>query len=101
MDSRTKKIVKQLKKYDPEKIIIFGSQAKGASDPFSDIDLIIIKKTPKRFLNRLKDVIRIIKPEYDLDVLVYTPQELKKMMSEGCYFIKHVLEEGETIYERT
>ena len=101
MDSRTKKIVKQLKKYDPEKIIIFGSQAKGASDPFSDIDLIIIKKTPKRFLNRLKDVIRIIKPEYALDVLVYTPQELKKMMSEGSYFIKHVLEEGETIYERT
>ena len=101
MDSRTKKIVKQLKKYDPEKIIIFGSQAKGASDPFSDIDLIIIKKTPKRFLNRLKDVIRIIKPEYALDVLVYTPQELKKMVSEGSYFIKHVLEEGETIYERT
>jgi len=37
-------ILNRLKKYKPEKIILFGSHARGSSDPYSDIDLVIIKK---------------------------------------------------------
>lgn len=101
MDPRIKKILRLLKQYNPEKVILFGSYAKGSYDPFSDIDLIIIKKTRKRFLDRLKDVLMIIKPNYAIDILVYTPQEFRKMVSQGNLFLEYVLKEGKVIYERS
>ena len=101
MDPRIKKILKLLKRYNPEKVILFGSHARGSSDPFSDIDLIIIKKTRKRFLDRIKDVLMIIKPSYAIDILVYTPKEFKKMISQGNPFLEYVLKEGKVIYERS
>lgn len=101
MDPRIKKILKLLKRYNPEKVILFGSYARGCSDQFSDIDLIIIKKTRKRFLDRIKDVLMIIKPSYAIDILVYTPQEFKKMISQRNPFLEYVLKEGKVIYEKS
>jgi len=43
--------------YGPvEKIFLFGSAARGETDEYSDLDLIIIKKTSDRFVKRLGDV---------------------------------------------
>lgn len=94
-------IYRRVKKYDPEKVILFGSQARGASDPYSDIDLVIVKKTHKPFLDRLKDVITLIKPNFAIDILVYTPEELQQMVSMGNPFVERVLREGIVIYEKT
>jgi predicted nucleotidyltransferase len=101
MDSRIKKISMQLKQYKPDKVILFGSHARDASDRYSDIDLIIIKRTKKRFLNRIKDVLKIIKPDYAIDILVYTPEEFQKMISKGNPFLEYVVREGKVIYERS
>ena len=40
-------IIEDLKKYEPEKIILFGSFARGEIDEYSDIDLVIIKNEKK------------------------------------------------------
>lgn len=42
--------------YSPEKVILFGSYAYGHPGPDSDIDLLIIKDTPDRFIDRWKSV---------------------------------------------
>jgi len=94
-------ILNRLKKYKPEKIILFGSHARGLADPYSDIDLVIIKKTKKLFLDRIKDVIKIIKPNFAIDILVYTPEEFQKMSSDGNAFLEFVVKEGKIIYEKT
>ena len=73
MDLRIEQVLERLKNYKPEKIILFGSRAKKTFDPYSDIDLIIIKNTKKRFLDRVKDVIKIINPDFAIDIFVYTP----------------------------
>lgn len=101
MDPKIVQVLNQLKKYSPEKVILFGSQAKNAGDSYSDIDLIIIKKTRKLFLDRIKDVLKIIKPNFAIDILVYTPGEFQKMVSEGNPFLEHVLKEGKVIYEKS
>ena len=44
-DARLVRIVEALRPYAPEEIILFGSQAKGDQDAFSDVDLVIIKET--------------------------------------------------------
>ena len=100
MESRIGGILRLLKAYHPEKVILFGSYARGSSDRYSDLDLVIIKRTRKRFLDRIKEVIRIIKPRFGVDILVYTPDEFRRMVRSGNPFIQGVVKEGKILYEK-
>lgn len=94
-------IVEALRSYDPEKVILFGSRARSQDDEYSDIDLVIIKRTEEDFLDRLSKVARLLSPlPESVDVLVYTPEEVNQMVEEGRDFILMVLEEGKVIYEK-
>lgn len=87
--------------YKPEKIILFGSLARGENHANQDIDLLIIKKSKKKRPFRVKEVfeaIRGFKRNYPLDPIVYTPEELKKRLSLGDYFIQRILREGKLLY---
>ena len=97
---RLQRITEALQEYGAEKGLLFGSCARGDADDFSDIDLIVVKRTDKRFLDRLQDIIDIIRPNFALDVLVYTPEEFERMRGEGNPLITRALEEGKVIYER-
>jgi predicted nucleotidyltransferase len=93
------RIVSSLTLYQPERIILFGSAARGNTDEYSDIDLIVIKDTDQRFVQRLIDVTRYLPKDTTVDVLVYTPDEIKAMVEEGNPFILKALEEGKVLYE--
>ena len=93
-------IVAALKGYDPKRVILFGSGARGEEDRYSDIDLVIIKETEERFLDRINSIYEILQPLCAIDVLVYTPDEFERMRQEGNPFIEKVLQEGMVIYER-
>ena len=90
-----------MEEYGAEKAILFGSSAREEADRWSDIDLIVIKRTDRRFLDRLADIIDIIQPDFALDVLVYTPEEFERMLAEGNPFLTRAVEEGRVIYERS
>jgi predicted nucleotidyltransferase len=101
MDPRITRILKLLEKYSPEKVILFGSHAEASCDSYSDIDLLIVKETEELFLDRIKEVVKIIKPKFPIDILVYTPDEFQRMLSEGNPFLEHVLQQGKVIYEKS
>lgn len=100
MGSNIESLLSRLMTYDPEKVVLFGSRARNTSDSYSDVDLLIVKKTEKRFLDRIKEVIHILRPNFAIDILVYTPEEFEVMLSEDNPFLKHVLEDGKVIYEK-
>ncbi|MSQ06594.1 MAG: nucleotidyltransferase domain-containing protein [Dehalococcoidia bacterium] len=87
--------------YSPEKVILFGSYARGDYDEFSDIDLIVIKKTEQRFFQRLAEVMAFIPREVAADVFVYTPQEFQAMVESGNPFIEQAIKDGIVLYEKT
>ncbi|MGA9347558.1 MAG: nucleotidyltransferase domain-containing protein [Anaerolineae bacterium] len=93
-------IIASLREYEPQRVILFGSWARGDEDEYSDLDLVIIKETQERFLDRLERVYDLVKPAFAMDVLVYTPQEFAEMQERDNPFIEMVLKEGVTIYER-
>jgi uncharacterized protein len=94
LKSITEKIVSALQ---PEKIILFGSAVRGDSDQYSDIDLLIIKKTDQPFLRRLKDF--PILPIRS-DVFIYTPEEFDRMREEGNIFLEQALENSKVLYTK-
>lgn len=101
IEERIKWIVEDLKTYDPEKIILFGSAARGDIDSYSDLDFAVIKKTDKRFLQRLAEVVEFLRPNLgSVDILVYTPEEFEKMKEAENPFIEQVLKDGKVIYEK-
>lgn len=80
--------------------IVFGSLARGERSRRSDLDLLVVQDTDKRFLDRYDELLREIAQvvsEQDVDLLIYTPAELKRMAERP--FIARVMKEGQTIYE--
>ena len=107
-DVRIKKmigdIVEKIKEgYSPEKIILFGSYARGQPQEDSDIDLLIIKETDERPMERWLKVRRIVRDSSRKIVVspfVYTPAEIEHRFKLGDFFLKGIFKEGELLYER-
>lgn len=90
-----------IREYAPKKIILFGSLATGNIHEWSDIDLVIIKETKKRFLDRIEEVLLMAYPNVGMNVVVYTPQEAKAMLEAKRYFfVEEILKKGKVLYER-
>jgi len=99
--SRFEKVIECIKRYKPEKIIAFGSYVRNEADEYSDFDFVVIKKTGKRFIERLIEVSKLIDRDVGrVDVFVYTPWEFQKMIEDGNAFIEQVLKEGIVVYEK-
>lgn len=87
--------------YAPQKVILFGSCVHGNQRPGSDIDLLIIKETADRFIDRWVAVRRILsdpKRRIPVEVLVLTPQEVSNRLSIGDQFLSEIMEKGEVLY---
>jgi uncharacterized protein len=91
-------ILSRLAAYEPDRVILFGSYARNESDEVSDIDLVIIKETEEDFFSRIRKVLQILDLKTAIDVLVYTPGELRTMTEQGNVLIETVLEEGILLY---
>lgn len=85
---------------DPERIIVFGSMARGDIHEDSDLDLLIVKETDQPFLQRIDEVLAVLRTDVPVEPLVYTSAELERLREEGRDFIGTILEEGRVVYER-
>jgi predicted nucleotidyltransferase len=85
-------LVEELKRYNPERVILFGSRAKGSFNKHSDIDLAVDLQLPFRERRKLKEKLDLIAGIYTVD-LVFLP-------SAGEEFRKTILKEGKVLYEK-
>jgi len=81
------------------KAVLFGSLADGKDSRRSDVDLMIVKETDKRFFDRFDEFSEIndLLRNRAVDLLIYTPQELESISHRP--FIKKILNEGKILYE--
>lgn len=93
-------IVKALKAYRPEKIILFGSMLY-PDKPSHDIDLFLVKKTGLSRLGERAREARAFLPDQrvPVDFLIYSPAEIKREIARGNVFIAEILEKGKLVYE--
>ncbi len=94
-----------ISKYQPQKIIMFGSFAWGKPDKDSDLDLFIIKNVSQPRPKREQEVYRLLMRYFSdrklsVDIIVHTPQETDERFLLGDPFIKEVINSGKVIYDR-
>jgi predicted nucleotidyltransferase len=90
-----------INKYQPEKIILFGSLATGEVHEWSDIDLMLVKDVEEHFWMRPLAVKKIVHSKLATDLFIYRPAEFEKMQREQHYFmIDEILGRGKVLYER-
>jgi predicted nucleotidyltransferase len=87
--------------FNPQKIILFGSYAWGKPTKDSDVDLFLIMESKLRRDDRAV-VISDLFPHrnFPLDIIVYTPEEIKISLDRGNPFTKEILTKGKVLYER-
>lgn len=86
------KIVKELKNYNPNKIILFGSRANGTFKKTSDIDIAVDFSLNLREKRKLCEKIDMLSGLYSVD-LIFLPKVDKN-------FREKILKEGKILYEK-
>jgi predicted nucleotidyltransferase len=82
----------------PEKIILFGSAARGEMGPNSDVDLLVIKTGAHR-LDLAGKIYRNLHGVGEaVDVVVVTPEDIERYGESPALVIAPALKEGKVIY---
>jgi predicted nucleotidyltransferase len=85
--------------FHPDRIILFGSHARGEAGPDSDVDLLVVMPAANEINQSIKILSKIV-VDYPLDLLVRKPDTLRKRLEWGDGFLLTVMEEGIVLYEK-
>lgn len=86
---------------DPDRILLFGSRARGDAAGESDYDLLVIKSTADRTLSLEKTAYRaMVGVLASVDILVETPERLERLRNAPGLVFGDALREGVVVYER-
>ena len=88
----------------PERIILFGSHARGDANEDSDIDLLVVVDDGFQERSRWRELqeIRRKLASFPLpkDILLYSRDEVARWRHSANHIITHALQEGRPLYER-
>ena len=87
------------KEFSPQRVILFGSHARGNPTPESDVDLLVVMPTNKRTVQQALEIRLRISCPFPLDILVKTPQEVDRRLALHDCFMTTIINEGKTLYE--
>jgi predicted nucleotidyltransferase len=84
-----------------ERVILFGSYARGDACEHSDVDYMVIAESTLPRFKRSRELYKVLRPHpFGMDILVYTPDEIERGKRTPVSFISSVLQEGKTLYDR-
>lgn len=91
-------IINAIKKYQPQRIIVFGSTLTGGLKSDSDFDIAIVKQTSKPYHDRVIDVRRLVRSRTPVDFFVFTPEEIEQQKDHNP-FVHDIVTRGRIVYE--
>ena len=89
------------KRFHPERIILFGSCAYGTPNRDSDVDLLVVMDFEGRPQEQTFEIRRALPRSFPLDLLVRRPEEIRRRIKLGDFFMREIIEKGVVLYDRT
>jgi predicted nucleotidyltransferase len=86
----------------PQRIILFGSHARGEATVMSDLDLFIVQDSPASNRQVRRGIERLLwGRRFGVDLIVRNPEEVARNVADGNpFYTRHILGEGRVLYER-
>jgi len=102
-DQLLREVVARIRRtVDPDRVVLFGSHARGEAGPESDLDILIVAPSQ---LPRWKRTVPLYRALAGLgvpkDVVWWTPDEIDEWRGVRSHFINTALREGRVLYERS
>ncbi|MCM8802169.1 MAG: nucleotidyltransferase domain-containing protein [Candidatus Omnitrophica bacterium] len=98
LQKKLKEIAKRLKKeYGAQKVILYGSYARGEETEDSDTDLFVIAQTDAPIYEKMataKKLIRDLRNGLPVSIIVFTSEEIEKKVKDRDAFITTIMEKG-------
>ena len=88
-----------IERYQPQKVILFGSYAYGHPRPESDVDLLVVLDTPLKEAEQAAQICQEIDYHFGLDLIVRTPNVLARRLALGDPFLTEIVNNGRVLYE--
>jgi predicted nucleotidyltransferase len=86
------------KKFRPDAIILFGSHAYGVPHGDSDVDILVVMPARSKHSQAVR-IRRAVPAPFPMDLLVRTPDEMQRALSEGDTFLCEIVSKGKILYE--
>jgi predicted nucleotidyltransferase len=101
IDQMAQRIVREV---DPQRIVLFGSWARGEANDQSDVDFLVVEREPfGPNRSRRQEAVRIWQCLYEFrvpkDILVYSLSEIDQWKGSRYHVVGRALKEGKVLYE--
>lgn len=89
-----------VRKFDPEKVILFGSYAYGTPRTDSDLDLLVMLPFEGNSIDKSVEILLATRPRFSIDLLARTAQAIDYRLEIGDFFMQDVMSKGKILYEK-
>ena len=99
-NAHIKKLCERIvREFNPEKIILFGSQAYGKPTAESDIDLLVVMPYKGSPFRQAGEILKRLQVWMPVDLIVRSEKDIKQRLKIGDQFMRDILEHGKVMYE--
>lgn len=87
------------REFQAERVILFGSYASGEPAEDSDVDILVILPFKGKPVYQSVKMRMKLRPSFPVDIIVRTPENVRKRLEMGDDFMQQIMEEGKVLYE--
>ncbi len=89
------------RKFNPTRIVLFGSYSRGTAQPDSDVDLLVILPFEGKPFWKSLEIANYIDAAFPIDLLARSPEDSERRYQQGDPLIREALDQGRILYERS
>ena len=87
------------RRFQPERIILFGSYASGTPTEDSDVDLLVVMPFEGKSVKKSIEIDLAVHCGFSMDLIAMTPRRLRERLDREDFFLREVMEKGQVLYE--